>query len=181
MKFACLAALLLPTLAMARPQFEIPEHAYKAQARCTIERSTRKARGKGWTDWRNEKDSETFHFTHWATPEAVNSIEDRGHHIKYTKAKNLSEDEVQTKRHEMVEEWVLQKNKWRMKAYLLDVTIQRRKNGPNLLIERWEDGRAFQWETSTAENGTITKNLLNPEILNTKERQIGLLRTVCRR
>lgn len=165
---------------MGKPRFEIPEGAYTSRAHCTIERSTRIAKGNGWTDWLNEKDSETFDFTHWITKDAVNSIEDRGNHIKYTRMKNLSENEVEIKRHEVVEDWFYRNKKWQKKTYLLDVTILRRKGGPNLRLERWEDGRVFHWEASTTPTGTITKNLLNPEVLHTKERQIGLLRTVCR-
>lgn len=181
MRFACLVALLLPTLAMARPQFKIPEGAYTSRARCTIERSTRKPQGKGWTDWLNEKDSESFQFTHWITDEAVNSIEDRGNHIKYSRTKSLSENEVEIRRIERVEDWFYWNRKWAKKNYSIAITIQRRKSGPNLLLEKWEDGRIFHWEISASRDGAVTKNLLNPEILNTKERQIGLLRSVCRR
>lgn len=180
MKPACLIALLLPTLAMAKPRFEIPEGAYKSQAVCTIEKSTRTAQGNGWTDWLNEKDSETFQFTHWISEEAVKSLEDRGHSIKFTRMQNISENEMEIKRLEKVEDWAYRNKKWTMKAYFLDITILRRKGGPNLRLERWEDGRLFQWEASTSHDGAITKNLLNPEVLNTKERQFGLLRTVCR-
>lgn len=181
MKIACLIALLLPTLAMAaEPRFEIPDGAYKSRARCTIEKSTRTARGNGWTDWHNEKNSEVFNFIYWNTAEALNTVEDRGYHIKFTQALNVSEGELEIKRLEKVEDWFYQNKKWEMKAYSLDITILRRKGGPNLRIERWDDGRVFQWEASATPDGTVTKNLLNPDALNTKERQFGLLRTVCR-
>ena len=180
MRKACLIALLLPTLALAaKPRFEIPEGAYTSRARCTTERSTRLARGSGWTDWHNEKDSESFHFTFWNTKEAANTLEDRGHHLKLTEIRDFSENDFETKRTEKVAEWTYRNKDWVKHAYTLDITIRRRQGAPNLYLEKWEDGRVFQWEASTR-NGVITKNLLNPEILNTKERQIGLLRTVCR-
>jgi hypothetical protein len=181
MKFACLVALLFSNLSLAaEPRFDIPDGAYRSRGRCTIERSTREAKGNGWTDWHNRKDSELFHFTYWNTADSVHSVEDRGHTLKYTQMKNLAENDFEIKRLEKVEDWVYQGKKWSVTSYLLDITIVRRKGGPNLRIERWEDGRVFQWEASAAPDGTITKNLLNPEVLNTKERQIGLLRTVCR-
>lgn len=181
MKFACLFALLLPIFATAaEPRFEIPQGAYKSRGRCTVERSTREAKGKGWTDWKNQKHSEIYHFTSWSTAESFHAIEDRGYSLKYTEVKNVSEDDFQVKRLERVEDWVYQNKKWRVKTYLLDITIVRRKGSPNLRVERWEDGRIFQWEASTSPEGVITKNLLNPEVLNTKMRQIGLFRTVCR-
>jgi hypothetical protein len=180
MKKACLIALLLPAFAFAaKPKFEIPEGAYTSRARCTTEKSTRRAQGNGWTDWFNEKDSEAFHFTFWNTQAAVNTLEDRGRHLKFTEIKTLSENDFEVKRAEKVEEWTYRDNDWAKYAYTLDITIRRRKGSPNLRLEKWEDGRIFQWEAS-AQNGVVTRNLLNPEILNTKERQFGLLRTVCR-
>jgi hypothetical protein len=179
MKKVCLIALLLPTLAFAaKPRFEIPEGAYRSRAQCTTEKSTRIPQGHGWTDWLNEKDSEAFHFTFWNTKEAAHSLEDRGHHLKLTETRTLSESEAETKRAENVEEWTRRNNNWAKRSYTLEITI-RRRGGPNLYLEKWEDGRVFQWEASTR-NGATTKNLLNPEILNTKERQFGLLRIVCR-
>lgn len=181
MKFAWLIALLLPLFAQAaEPRFDIPEGAYKSRARCTIERSTREAKGNGWTDWHNQKDSEVFNFISWLTADSLHTIEDRGHTLKYTQMKNVSESDFEIKRLEKVEDWVYRNKKWTMKSYLLDITIVRRHGGPNLRLERWEDGRLFQWEASTTAEGGVRKNLLNPEVLNTKERQIGLLRTVCR-
>lgn len=181
MKFACLIAFLFSTLSLAaEPRFEIPDGAYRSRARCSIERSTREAKGSGWTDWQNEKSSELFLYTSWVTDDSLNTIEDRGYTLKYTEVKNISESDLEIKRLERVEDWIYQSKKWSLKTYYLDITIVRRKTSPNLRVERWEDGRVFKWEISAGKDGAITKNLLNPEILNTKERQIGLLRTVCR-
>src|SRR6218665_3234166 len=128
MKFACLIALLLPVFATAaEPRFEIPEGAYRSRGRCTVERSTREAKGKGWTDWKNKQHSEIFNFTSWATNDSRHTIEDRGYTLKYTEVKNVSENDFEIKRLERVEDWVYRQKKWSVKAYYLDITIVRRQ------------------------------------------------------
>lgn len=163
----------------AKPKFGIPENAYTSRAQCNIERSTRSRLARGWTDWLNEKSTESFTYSFWLTPRTANTVEDRGDRITFTEMTEVLETDSKIHRLEKVEDWQLKDGRWTRAMDQVQVTILKRTGTPNIREERHADGRLFHWEASTR-GAKIVKNLLNPEILNTPTQQVGLLRTTCR-